>query len=92
VATARRRYFLVERYIPSISSGSVGSAVGRLSGSTPSTARHLYSLLVLDEETCLSVFEARDAAAVQEANERARFQLDRIVEVELYPRPRAWVE
>ena len=89
VAATGRRFFLVERYVPSISSGSVGPAVSRLGESTTGPARHLVSLLVPDEETCLSVFEAPDAAAVQAANERARFQLDRIVEVEVYPPPTA---
>jgi hypothetical protein len=71
------------RFIPSISSGSVGPAVRRLR-QTDGAARHLCSLLVPEEETCLSVFEARDAAAVQRANDRARFELDRIVEVQLF--------
>jgi hypothetical protein len=44
-------------------------------------------VLVPDEETCLSVFEAADAGAVDEANERAAFPLDRIVEVEVFPSP-----
>jgi hypothetical protein len=81
-----RRFFLVERYLPSLGSGSVGAAVGRLRQSAPG-ARHLFSLLVPEEETCLSVFEAADAAAVGVANEDAEFQLDRIVEVEIFPAP-----
>jgi hypothetical protein len=39
---------------------------------------------VAGEETCLSVFEAADAQAVEAANRRAGFDLDRIVEVELF--------
>ena len=85
--TSERRFFLVERYMPSLNSRSIGSAVDRLSHSAQE-ARHLYSLLVPDEETCLSVFEAADAAAVGVANEEAEFQLDRIVEVEVFPPPR----
>lgn len=80
-----RRFFLVERYVPSIRSGSVESAVSRLDQMTDGSARHLYSLFVADEETCLSVFEATDARAVETANEQAGFQLDRIIEVELFP-------
>jgi hypothetical protein len=87
MASDSRRFFLVERYIPSISSGSVGPAVQRLRQSAPGSVRHLYSVLVPDEESCLSVFEAADAGAVEAANERALFQLDRIVEVEVFPRP-----
>lgn len=89
MAATRRRFFLVERYIPSITAGSVGPAVRRLRHSAPGAARHLYSVLVPAEETCLSVFEATDAGAVEAANARAQFQLDRIVEVEVFPPPAA---
>ena len=46
--------------------------------------RHLYSVLVSGEDTCLSVFEAPDVRAVEVANEWAGFPLDRIVEVSVY--------
>jgi hypothetical protein len=78
------RYFLVERYVPSIGSGTVESAVRRLNESREEGARHLLTFLLVDEETCLSVFEASDVRAVDTANERARFELERIVEVELF--------
>src|SRR3990170_2027999 len=86
MAIGGRRFFLVERYIPSMSSGSVGPAIQRLRQSAPGAARHLYSVFEKDEEPCLSVFEAADARAVEAANERARFEVDRIVEVEVFPR------
>lgn len=86
VVANKRRFFLVERYIPSITSSAVAPAVRRLHQSGQG-ARHLYSVLVPAEETCLSVFEAADVGAVQAANERARFQVDRIVEVEMFPPP-----
>ena len=79
-----RRFFLVERYIPSISSESIASAAERLGDEADGPARHVCTLLVRDEETCLSVFEAPDAGAVVDANNRARFELDRIVEVDLF--------
>ena len=84
VANPTRRFFLVERYIPSISSSSVESAAQRLAETTDDSARHLITLLVAGEETCLSVFEAADARAVEVANQRAGFELDRIVEVEMF--------
>jgi len=84
VAKAKRRFFLVERYIPSISSSSVKSAARRLAETSDGSARHLITLLVADEETCLSVFEAADAQAVETANQQAHFGLDRIVEIELF--------
>ena len=43
----------------------------------------MLTLVVLGEETCLSIFEAPDPVAVRDLNERAAFDLDRIVEVEL---------
>jgi len=84
VANTERRFFLVERYIPSISSSTVESAARRLAETTDGSARHLITLLVAGEETCLSVFEASDLGAVEAANERAGFELDRIVEVEMF--------
>lgn len=83
-ASATRRFFLVERYIPSISSSSVESAARRLAETGDESAHHLMTLLVAGEETCLSVFEAFDITAVEHANERAGFELDRIVEVSLF--------
>jgi hypothetical protein len=92
MATGGRRYFLVERYLPSLGAGEIVPAVRRLGEARPEAARHLYTVYVPDEETCLSVFEASDAAMVEAANERARFHLDRIVEVELIPPPRGGEE
>ena len=83
-----RRFFLVERYLPAVSASAVGLAVDRLPRSGCG-ARHLCTFLVPDEETCLSLFEAADAVVVGEANERAEFPLDRIVQVEVFPRPPA---
>ena len=84
VANPTRRFFLVERYIPLISSSSVEAAAQRLAATSDDSAHHLITLLVAGEETCLSVFEAADAIAVEVANLRAGFELDRIVEVELF--------
>jgi hypothetical protein len=87
MATGERRFFLVERYLPSISTGSVGPAIRRLEQAEPGAARHVVSFLVRDEETCLSVFEAADAPSVEATNVRAGFHLDRIVEVDVFPSP-----
>ena len=40
-------------------------------------------MVVPEEDTCLSVFEATSVDAVAEVNRRAAFPLDRIVEVRL---------
>ncbi len=87
MASSGRRFFLVERYLPSISAGSVESAARRLAEAPDGSARHLVTLLVAREETCLSVFEAADAGAVQAANDLVGFELDRIVEVEVFSGP-----
>jgi hypothetical protein len=81
--TSRHRYFLVERYLPSIGE-DVEPALARLDEAGDGAVRHLCSLFVRQEETCLSVFEAADAASVADANARARVRLDRIVEVEVF--------
>jgi hypothetical protein len=83
-----RRFFLVERYLPGIAPAWVEAAVDRLGRGDDGRVRHLCTLRVAEEETCLSVFEAPDALAVAATNEDAGFRLDRIVEVEWYAGPR----
>jgi hypothetical protein len=63
----------------------VEGATRRLVDLADDVTRHLFTVLLPEEETCLSVFEAADRAAVEAVNERAGFDLDRIVEVQLYP-------
>jgi hypothetical protein len=82
-----RRYFLVERYIPSIAIGSVEAATRRLATRPSGSARHVVTVLVATEETCLSVFEAVDEAAVAAVNAQADFPLERIVELDLVVGP-----
>lgn len=57
------------------------AAVARVGKLPPAGVRHVWTILVSAEDTCLSVFEGPDAAAVEAANERAGFHLDRVVEV-----------
>ena len=81
-------FFLVERYVPSMADAEVASAIDRVGEATPDGARHLWTVLVRREDTCLSVFEAPDARAVEAANARAGFSFDRIVEaIVLLPHP-----
>jgi hypothetical protein len=79
----RPRHFLVERYLPSIANQHVDLATRRLDVLAGAGVRHVLTLVVLGEETCLSIFEAPDLVAVRDVNQRAGFDLDRIVEVEL---------
>jgi hypothetical protein len=85
VTTAHRRFFLVERYAPAATARSVAAAAQRLGADD--TARHVATVVIAGDETCLSVFEARDANVVAALNEAAGLPVDRIVEAEWFP---AW--
>jgi uncharacterized protein DUF4242 len=79
-------FFLAERYVPSMTVADVGAAIDRLDravGDEP--VRHVLSVLVHGEDTCLSIFEASDPAVIERVAERAGFPLDRIVEATAYP-------
>jgi len=60
----------------------------RPAGSTDD-ARHIGTVVIAAEETCLSVFEAADVRAVAAATEAAGRPADRIVEAEWFPGPSA---
>jgi hypothetical protein len=79
-----RRYYLVERYVPSIDPSEVDAASARLHRTTQDGARHLATVLIPDEETCLSLFEAPGEASVAAANSRVGFEVDRIIEVRVF--------
>jgi uncharacterized protein DUF4242 len=74
-------FFLVERYVPSMTAAELEAAIARFDELPQARVRHLWTILVAAEDTCLSVFEGTDAAAVEEANVQAGFHLDRVVEV-----------
>ncbi len=77
-------FYLVERYVPSITPKEVASAAARLGGGSGDGVCHMWTVLIPGEDTCLSLFEAPDAGAVEAANERAGFPLDRIVETSVF--------
>ena len=81
-------FYLVERYVPSVSAVEIARSVARLTDAAGDDVRHLYTLLVLGEDTCLSLFEASGAGAVEAANERAEFPLDRIVQAAVFEEER----
>ena len=81
-----RRCFLVERYVPRLDVGSVVAAIQAPTGSA-GAARHIGTVVIAAEETCLSVFEAADAVDVAAAIEAAGLPADRIVEAEWFPGP-----
>jgi hypothetical protein len=79
-----RRFFLVERYVPSVDPAEVDAASARLDRTTQDGVRHLATVLIPDEETCLSLFEAPGVASVAAANGRVGMEVDRIVEVRVF--------
>ena len=83
MAQPDRRYFLVERYVPSTPLAAIEAATDRVSVASGPDVRHVVTLLVPGEETCLSIFEGRSSDAVAAVNRRAGFPVDRIVEIRL---------
>ena len=68
----------------------VDRAIGRLDeAAAGEPVRHVLSILVHGEDTCLSIFEALDPLAIERVTDRAGFRLDRIVEVTAYAGGRA---
>jgi hypothetical protein len=79
-------YFLAERYVPSMDAEAVAGAIVRIdeaAGDGP--VRHVLSVLVLGEDTCLTILEAPDDGAIGRVTDRAGFRPDRVVEVTAYP-------
>jgi hypothetical protein len=73
--------YLVERYVPSVERSELISAAARLDDLSGDGVRHVTTVVIVADETCLSLIEAPNAAAVESLNERAGFPFDRIVEV-----------
>jgi uncharacterized protein DUF4242 len=79
-------FYLAERYVPSMTAADVGAAIDRLDRAVADEpVRHVLSVLVHGEDTCLSIFEAPDPRAIERVTVRAGFPLDRIVEATAYP-------
>jgi Protein of unknown function (DUF4242) len=76
--------YVVERYMPSVSSSELQRALVALSRTTRemrgegTPVRYLGSTIVPDDEACFCQFEGPSQAAVAEANRRARVAFDRI--------------
>jgi hypothetical protein len=84
----RVAFYLAERYVPSMSVADVAGAIERIDDAAADEAvRLVLSLIVHGEDTCLSIFEAPDAPAIERVTERVGFRPDRIVEVTAYPGP-----
>ena len=77
-------FYLVERFVPSVSSDELSSRAARLSSLDGPEARHLLTVVVPAEDTCISVFEAPGPLAVEHVNREAGLALDRIVEANVF--------
>jgi hypothetical protein len=73
-------FYLVERYVPSLPDAEIQAALARIEVGQ-SQVRHVWTILVRAEDTCLSVFEASAVDAVVQAATRANYPFDRVVEV-----------
>lgn len=73
--------YLVERYVPSLERSALTAAAARLDDLSDDSVRHVTTLIITDEDSCISIIEAPDAESVGSLNERAGFAFDRIVEV-----------
>ena len=78
--------YLVETYLPRLRAAEFGEASvrARLAAKRLSREgtpiRHLRSIFLPEDETCLHFFEAPNSESVREAAQRAELPCDRIVE------------
>jgi hypothetical protein len=78
--------YMVERYLPGITTGQLDEASARLAAASEELAegglhvRYLGSTFVPDEESCFCRFESADADGVRRACERAGVPFARILE------------
>ncbi len=76
--------YLVERFLVGWSTDEVTSLVQRLDAVAPLLAehgvRHVESIVIAADETCLSLFEAPDAASVQTANKSCELPFGRVLD------------
>ncbi len=79
--------YMVERYLPGITSDQLTAAAGRAKEVTArmteegTPVRYLRSTYVPGEDKCYCLFDGPSADAVRQANERAEIPLERVVEV-----------
>jgi hypothetical protein len=80
--------YVVERFLVGWSPEEVEALLHRTDDAAPSLAtdgvHHLESIVIPEDETCLSVFVGPDAAAVREANRRSDLPLGRVLDATTY--------
>ncbi len=78
--------YMVERYLPSITSDQLVAAAARARSTTAQMTlegtpiRYLRSIFVPAEEKCFCIFDGPSAEAVKQANQRAEIPFERVVE------------
>ncbi len=78
--------YMVERYLPGITSDQLAAAAGRAKSTTAqmteegTPVRYLRSTFIPGEDKCFCLFDGPSADAVKEANERADIPFERVVE------------
>ena len=78
--------YMVERYLPGITSDQLAAAAARAKSTTAQMTeegtpiRYLRSTFLPGEEKCFCLFEGPSEQVVKEANERAEIPLERVVE------------
>ena len=78
--------YMVERYLPGITTEQLAAAAARAKGTTAqmtqegTPVRYLRSTFLPGEEKCYCLFESPSQEAVKVANERAQIPFERIVE------------
>ena len=78
--------YLVERYLPRITSEQLVAAAGRAKRTTMemrqegTAVRYLRSVFIPGEDKCFCLFDGPSADAVEQANRRAEIPFERVVE------------
>jgi hypothetical protein len=88
-----QQIFVVERYLAGWTGEQIGELERRCDDSNAEFAergvRHVESIVIPGDETCLSVFEGPDADAVRDANEACRLPTGRVLPA-VFHRPNRW--
>ena len=78
--------YMVERYLPGITSDQLSGAAARAKSTTAqmseegTAVRYLRSTFLPGEEKCYCLFEGPSVEAVEQANKRAEIPYERVVE------------
>jgi hypothetical protein len=84
-----QQIFVVERYLVGWTGEEIDALERRCEESSSQFAergvRHVESIMIPGDETCLAVFEGPDAETVREANEACRLPTGRVLPAHFHP-------